>query len=100
MEGRVGRGDPRRAAGDPWLAAEAGGTGTRGETVMNVTQLFAAEETSGTGTGVFGRVRSVLGAGRASSTYTECRRCGRAVDHGARDCPHCGTDTVVRYEFD
>ena len=66
---------------------------------MNVRQLFAEEGTSGTGTSLFGRVRTALGGRRASGTYTECRRCGRAVDQEARDCPHCGTDTVVRYEF-
>lgn len=66
---------------------------------MIIKQLFAGGGTSDSTTSVFGRVRTVIGGGRASSTYTECRRCGRAVEHEARDCPHCGTDTVVRYEF-
>lgn len=65
---------------------------------MNVRQLFA-KETPAVGTATLGRVRTALGGGSASSTYTECRRCGRAVEDGSRDCPHCGTDTVVRYEL-
>jgi uncharacterized OB-fold protein len=66
---------------------------------MIIEQLFADGEVSGVTTSVFGRMRTVLGRGRAAGTYTECRRCGRTVEHETRDCPHCGTDTVIRYEF-
>lgn len=67
---------------------------------MNVKQLFAEGGSSHITTGVLGRIGTVIGGERASDTYTECRRCGRTVEHEARDCPDCGTDTVVRYELD
>jgi len=67
---------------------------------MNVKQLFADGETTSTTTSVFGRLRTVLGGERGSDVYAECRRCGRTVERGARDCPHCGVDAVVRYELD
>jgi len=67
---------------------------------MKAKQLFADGGTSSTTTSVFGRLRTVLGGERGSEVYVECRRCGRTVEHEARDCPHCGTDAIVRYELD
>lgn len=67
---------------------------------MKVKQLFAEGRSSHTGTGVLGRLGTVVRGRRAPDAYTECRRCGRTVEHETRDCPHCGTDTVVRYELD
>jgi uncharacterized OB-fold protein len=66
---------------------------------MNVKQLFADGGTSSTTTSVFGRFRTVLGGDRTSGVYAECRRCGRTVEHEARDCPQCGTDAIARYEL-
>ena len=48
---------------------------------------------------MLGGLRSVLGGGGGSDTYTECRRCGCTLDHGTGDCPYCGTDSVARYEL-
>ncbi|MFB6105341.1 MAG: hypothetical protein ABEJ70_00060 [Halobacteriaceae archaeon] len=42
----------------------------------------------------------LLGRRSTPVRYVECRRCGTTLSSASVDCPNCGSDRSVTYEFD
>ena len=47
--------------------------------------------------GLLSRLRTAIGGD--PSTLGECRNCGETLSKEAEECPRCGADEIVYYEF-
>jgi len=48
--------------------------------------------------GLLSRLRTAIDG--ESSTLWECRNCGETLSEDTEECPRCGADEIVYYEFD